>query len=351
MAGFTADEVDRFMDQGWLVRRGLYSHADLQPLRDSITAQLDAECDALIGRGEMTEAQAMRDEPFDTRLGKVVHGLKDYSVAQMTVLKSMQDLFLAGRFAHAAIAPNATPVADTLLACIRNQAVLDHVESLVGPEIVGSSTFRIRGKIPKWGPGATLRYFPEAVPWHQDAGYMLAHCDPHLIVTCWIPLVDATVGNGCMHVYPYRFADGVLPHRYLKPSLYLEIPPTELPPGRPLAMEVNAGDVLFLNNMTPHASFDNASAVTRWSMDIRYTARATPNNVDEAPESYTPDREPTTMACAPTEADFVVRDPDNPEHEVRDGARFAAVRYRYARQHVNPGRGWTFADGTRGPRG
>ena len=64
-----------------------------------------------------------------------------------------------------------------------------------------------------------------------------------------------------------------------------------------------------MHNMTPHASFDNVSDVTRWSMDLRYTSASTPNNASEPPENYFlhPDRSVATMACGVLEADFVVR--------------------------------------------
>ena len=71
-------------------------------------------------------------------------------------------------------------------------------------------------------------------------------------------------------------------------------------------MACAAGDVLLLHNLTPHASFTNSSADTvRWSLDLRYADHAAPNNVGEDPQSYTPERDPVTMACYPPEADFV----------------------------------------------
>ena len=341
VSGFSTDELAQFHADGFLVKRGLYADGDLQPLRDAITSALDAECDRLIADGEMSEADACRDASFETRFGRVVHGLETDSVAQRRILAAMQDLFLTGRVEHAEVAGDATRVADALLASIRQPAVLDCVSSVVGPDIIGSSTFRIRGKIPLWEAGRDKPYFPGEVPWHQDAGYMLAHCDKHLIVTCWVPLVDATVENGCMHVYPWRFDQGVLPHYFGRKDHYIWIPEDRLPDTEPVPVEMRAGDVLFLTNMTPHATFDNVSPTTRWSMDLRYGPMSIPNNVDEAPESYTPDRRPDSMACAPTEADFVIRDSGNPERDVVDGATFTEIRMRYAKQYVHPGRGWT----------
>jgi ectoine hydroxylase-related dioxygenase (phytanoyl-CoA dioxygenase family) len=33
-------------------------------------------------------------------------------------------------------------------------------------------------------------------PWHQDIGYVPT--DPAHYLTCWIPIVDATIENGCI---------------------------------------------------------------------------------------------------------------------------------------------------------
>ena len=43
----------------------------------------------------------------------------------------------------------------------------------------------------------------------------------------------------------------------------------------------------------------------RWSIDLRYQSTEVPNNVDEDPASYTPERDPVTMACYPPEADWL----------------------------------------------
>ena len=106
-------------------------------------------------------------------------------------------------------------------------------------------------------------------------------------------------------------------------------------------MEMKAGDVLFMTNLTPHASFENHSELVRWSVDLRYQSAEAPNNADEDPESYTPEREPVTMACYPPEADFVLRNPENPEQEVRSPEEFRRIRERFQGAGAyNPGRGW-----------
>ena len=87
------------------------------------------------------------------------------------------------------------------------------------------------------------------------------------------------------------------------------------------------------------ASFTNTTNKTRWSLDLRYSDHDAPSNVGEDPESYTPEREPVTMACFPPEADFVVRDTRHPEREVRTHEEFQAIRSRWRGVH-SPGRGW-----------
>ena len=338
IVGFSPAERETYTAQGWLVRKNLMAAEQLDALTRAITAQLDTECKKLIEKRLLTSEECCFDAPFDERFGRVIHQLPDdKDKARRILLAAMQDLYLTGRYRHEANESGVPPVADTLLECIRHDPLLDCIESLVGPDIIGSSTFRIRAKIPHWTPGDKLPYFPAAVPWHQDAGYMLPHCDSQMIVTCWIPLVDATIDNGCLVVYPWQHQKGVLPHEPGGESKYIEIPSKFLQEKKHLPIEMQRGDVLFLNNMTPHASFDNTSQQTRWSMDIRYASAAIPNNIDEDPNTYGPERDPSTMACAPTEADFVIRDSKRPEREVRSGEDFFNVRMRYAAQYYHPG--------------
>ena len=63
-------------------------------------------------------------------------------------------------------------------------------ESLCGPELIASSVYRLRPKLPSFGGGE--------VPWHQDAQYWpLA---PKASVTMWIAFYDSDESNGAMQV-------------------------------------------------------------------------------------------------------------------------------------------------------
>lgn len=344
LAGLSKTELSQFNERGWLTKKNVFEIDAIDALRKSIDAQLDAECRELIHAGNMREEQAHFGAAFDERFGNIVRDLPDFSTAQTTILRSMQDLFLTGRVPHAQISEAAgeVPIADTLLACIRHRPLIECIRSIIGNEILGSATFRIRGKVPHWSPGDTLPYFPGEVPWHQDAGYALAHCDEYLSVTCWVPLVQATKENGCMYVHDYPFNEGVVTHYYGRDDHYLWIEPVDLPPTPPNAIEVEVGDVLFMTNMTPHASFTNSSTKTRWSMDLRYAPIGTPSNVDVEPEEYLEDSVlPYRLACNPHEGDFIISDSEQPEREIRDGKAFSELRLKWANQHKRFGRGWT----------
>ncbi len=97
-----------------------------------------------------------------------------------------------------------------------------------------------------------------------------------------------------------------------------------------------------MTNLTPHASFANKTNIVRWSVDLRYHSFDVPHNVDEAPESYTPERDPVTMACHPAEADFIIRCPQDTSREVTHVGEFQEIRSRYEKNRPrSPGRGWT----------
>ena len=91
----------------------------------------------------------------------------------------------------------------------------------------------------------------------QDSGYTMAHCDETLVVTAWVPLVDARVENGCLWVLPWDFSEGIMPHKTGGKAGYLEITPQDLSDfaladgRRPVPMELDAGDVLLLHNLSP----------------------------------------------------------------------------------------------------
>jgi len=97
--------------------------------------------------------------------------------------------------------------------------------------------------------------------WHQDEGYWGRNLDERGI-TCWLPLQDVDVANGCMHFIKGGHRNGVLQHfqpdhiqsdlLYCKPDISQSI-------GCPLSV----GSVTFHHGKTPHMTPANRTGEWR----------------------------------------------------------------------------------------
>ena len=324
MSALTERQIEFFGREGYLMVPEVFAPADLRPLRDEFTAVIHASALELRAAGKLS--RLYEEEPFERRLSRIYAETDEI----------LGPIIGRGGGGHSGPA---------LFAIITHPRLLAVVESLIGPEIVASSVYRVRPKIPGMARGV--------VPWHQDSGYFNAHCDRDLILTCWIPLVDATVENGCLEVLPRAHRRGVARHYTNGPNGYLAIDDPDLPHGgAPVAVPVPLGGVLLLTNLTPHCSTPNRSDVVRWSIDLRYQDAAVPNNVGEAPQDFTWDRPEAAIACYPPEADFVVRSVRDAQSVVRSADRFNRLRQRYERlRPPGPERGWTPYDRRPQPSG
>lgn len=82
---------------------------------------------------------------------------------------------------------------ERLLGVALNDAVLDRVAAITGPDIALWSTGFIC-KLPKIGA---------PTPWHADSEYWRGRLDDYRnIVTVWLAIDDVDRGNGCMRVIP-----------------------------------------------------------------------------------------------------------------------------------------------------
>ena len=268
-------QIQNFNDNGYLLVENALASEDLNPLIAEFEEIVNAGATQLHENGELDAP--FETEGFDTRLAKITE--------QSPVV--FQKLFSG---AHTGPA---------LFALLVNPKLLDIAESLVGPEIMCHPAYRVRPKLPEHD--RTL------VPWHQDAGYMEPACDAVLQLTIWIPLIDATVENGCLEVIPHAHRDGVFRHRRVKGRPYLDIPPDALPGVEPVIVPVNFGSVLLFTNLTPHRSIPNVSNQVRWSVDARYQDASKPTG-------YQP------------EAGFLARSRKQPEGVVTSSAEFKRIR-------------------------
>ncbi len=120
---------------------------DFGPLEQAIGVVMDEVCDSEIAAGRMTETQAFRDAPFDKRLA-LIHA-EDEALGTTLAGAVYGAVSVGGR-------------GDELLSLLRHPNLLSLVKDLLGPDIIGSSVFRIRPKVPYHERGE--------VPFHQDSG-------------------------------------------------------------------------------------------------------------------------------------------------------------------------------------
>lgn len=294
---FTPEAHAFFLAQGYAVVPDVFSDADLQPVIDEISREVERRASILVDQGKLS--CAYNDVGFERQLARI-------SAETDQVATSIWNGVLSG---------------PGIFYLLSHPALVDIAETLCGPEIIASSVYRLRPKIPNYGYGA--------VPWHQDSGYFEPYCDEALVVTVWIPLVDANEENGCLWVMPGSHRLPVVRHRLHDGGRYLEISNEDLPDIPPVACPVPKGGVLLLTNRTIHGSFENHSDVVRWSMDLRYQSASLPTNAritrlesEDVPSADTG----VPAACYPPEADFLVRSRLRPDEVIRSAEAFDALR-------------------------
>jgi phytanoyl-CoA hydroxylase len=302
----SAEQIATFNQEGYLILRGvLNKEAVLDPIVDEFNGVLGRLAQHLYDAGETTSLHA--ELPFSDRLTQIV-------TESGNVHAQYFDCSLPqGRFA--ADTPFWTGKA--VFALLRSPAILDVVESLIGPEIYANPVQHVRLKPPeRLVPVDPITGHSQlgATAWHQDNGVVTEDADESEIITVWLPLTEATVNNGCLIVQPRSHHDGLLPHCPTESSAKnrnggfgLHIPDSFLATeDQDVSVPMQAGDILLMHRRTPHASHSNVSDHVRWSFDLRY------NPIGQA----------TGRGAFPG---FVVRSAAHPETEMSDPAAWTQL--------------------------
>ena len=251
--GSLTDEQVKFYDvEGYLVLENLLTAADLAAVKAAMMAKVDTIADALYAAGLITDKRA--DRPFEYRLAELFQDRTDQEFLQFG--RSWRDR-LPGYYDIMA-----------------NLKILDAVESLIGGEIFANPVYNTRPKVPNVAAGA--------VPWHQDKSYWPdANANP--VITVWLPLVDANLENGCLHIMPRTHRQKVL--SWHKESYtgtgYTEVDFDHLGPEHAaVPLPIKAGGAILFNDRCIHMSTPNRSNQVRWSLDLRYQ----PTDQDPMPQ-------------------------------------------------------------------
>ncbi|MEI6085203.1 MAG: phytanoyl-CoA dioxygenase family protein [Verrucomicrobiota bacterium] len=247
----TAEQVEFYNAQGYLVLERLLTDADLTPCREAMTQKVDLIADELVRDGKIQDP--LKHRPFPNRLADLFAGLTDQDFLKYG--RSWRDRF-PGYFV-----------------LMSNPKLLDAVQSLIGPEIFANPVYNVRPKVPKVAAGA--------VPWHQDKSYWPdANANP--VITVWIPLVDSTPENGCLHLIPGTHTKRVIPHHQetYSGTGFLALGDEVAKGKKVLQLPMSAGSALLFNDRLLHMSTRNNSDHVRWSVDLRYQ----PTDQDPMPQ-------------------------------------------------------------------
>ena len=239
--GLAASQVEFYRTEGYLVLPRLLSDADMAPARAAMAEKVSEIADDLYGDGLITDRRER--EPFEARLARLFEGLTD------------TDFLKYGRSWR-----DRKPGYHDLMA---NPKILDAVESLIGGEVFANPVYNVRPKVPGVAAGA--------VPWHQDKSYWPdANANP--VITVWIPLVDATLENGCLHIWPRTHTSRVLSFHAetYTGTAYTEIDDEHLKTIEAVPLPLEAGGAILFNDRCIHSSTPNNSDRVRWSVDLRY---------------------------------------------------------------------------------
>jgi non-haem Fe2+, alpha-ketoglutarate-dependent halogenase len=145
---------------------------------------------------------------------------------------------------------------------VHNDAVLDAVEDILGPDLLCWTTnFFIKEAS-----------HPGFVSWHQDSTYW--GLEPDDVVTAWIAFTDVTEENGCMQVIPGTHIATQLPHQdtFHKDNLLSrgqEIA-VEVDQSQAVSLLLNAGEMSLHHIKLVHGSAPNRSGDRRIGLAIRY---------------------------------------------------------------------------------
>jgi len=111
------------------------------------------------------------------------------------------------------------------------------------------------------------------VRWHQDATYLNAQTPG--VVGIWVALEDATQENGCLWMQPCA-QQSPLREIYQRGTGLQRLDDTPWPnTDNAIALEVEAGSVVFFSDHTPHYSSTNTAPFSRQAFTMHFTKQGT----------------------------------------------------------------------------
>jgi phytanoyl-CoA hydroxylase len=249
---------ESYRRDGYVVVKDLIDDGELGPIRNFIKARVDEYAREQYAQGQLSSSY--EDESFERRYAAIC---QEQEVAPRgwnfgSFSREFYDLY--------------------------NLPGILHVLSLIlGPEVSNLGSPALRTKL----PGSVITSFP----WHQDSQYVdqseigkkEKHTEHLHMVSVWVPLVEATIKNGCCWVMPGSHRWGLLDGTRGEDSNIRMEEDVEAR-GTPVAVPLKPGGALFMSNLCAHTSKLNTTQECRWSIDFRYFP--TPDRAVLPPEQH-----------------------------------------------------------------
>lgn len=222
----TAEQKHTYQEQGYLLIPDLVTGAELEALRTRLREYTHG--------GRSTERLTLQIEPRVQR-GEISVSHPGDGIRKIDGLVQGDDLF-QGLGLHSNIVGILKDILGAHIKMFRNSLLLK-------PPTVGS-----------------------AKGWHQDSPYW--SIEPMELCSCWFPLDDATLENGCMMVIPAGHRLGALPHVSVTDDFV--IAPNAIQTEKGVAVPMRAGSGLFFHSLLPHYTAPNRSDRWRRAIALSY---------------------------------------------------------------------------------
>jgi ectoine hydroxylase-related dioxygenase (phytanoyl-CoA dioxygenase family) len=151
-------------------------------------------------------------------------------------------------------------VSPTLNKILRSAALLDVVETLMGPEICLYHS----KLLPKEARSGA------ATPWHQDYAYWQREDNQPLMMNCQLAIDAATLENGCLEFIPGSHKWGLQEHERHEQTFGMFLPGHYYKREEGVAVEMQPGDGVFFTSLVIHGSAPNTSDSSRWANTFAY---------------------------------------------------------------------------------
>jgi phytanoyl-CoA hydroxylase len=229
----SSKQINQYSEDGFTVKRGMISKNNISKLLGEINRIVDES------NASNFDPDILEMEPDQESFGKLVRRIYD----PCTKYKPFVDLS-------------------------ENDEVLNCIEQLIGPNLVFNQS-KINMKLPRIG---------SEVEWHQDMAYGLLTNKKCLALLLYLDDADKT--NGCLQVIPRQHYNRLLDHSLN--GVFQGKVTENVEKNNAVAIEAEAGTVIFLHCMTPHSSLPNTSDKPRRTVIWGYRAAdAYPVNIGD----------------------------------------------------------------------